>query len=215
MEPEVNSNGTLQIFRVSPGQSVLIRTLSDGYHGLMTHWVGTRTKGRSVYCKGKECEPAIHKLDQIYKAYAAVEIWSKQRGKWQPWVMELSEALELDVRGIWARGQVWEIYRLKIDDKNKTPIMGKLLEERDPKTMPKEFDIKAPLMHLYHTKVLHLGVLNPMPPRVIVQESDGDAPKILQQEKQQDLDPGFSFAEAHKELLKRRKTPTERKQGHS
>lgn len=175
MEQQLNPVGVLRVYRVEEGKTSHVRTLSEGYVGLFTHYV----KRRSLLCRGDQCDQATHKLDRVWKGYAAVERWEADIGKWLPCVLEISESLELDLRGRWRRGQIWEFFRdLPIQGK-KQPITGKLQEEHDPAKMPPAFDFKPVLMHLYHTQALPLGALNPMPPRIIVQASDGEGPAIL------------------------------------
>jgi len=210
MEPDTRRTGVLRVFRVEEGATVHARTLSDGYSGLFTHYV----KGRSVYCQGDKCEAQVHKADKVWKGYAAVELWDSSCKKWNPVVLEISESLELDLRGLWRRGQVWEFYRELPTKKKSMPIMGKLLEERDAAAFPLAFDFKAVLLHLYHVHAIHLGTLNPMPPRVIVTQSDGDGPAILAEvpKVQAELDPE-KVAAFRKRMNLDRKTPTERKKG--
>lgn len=198
----------LRVFRVKEGTTVHARTLSDGYSGLFTHYV----RGRSVYCQGEKCEATVHRTDKVWKGYAAVELWNVATKKWTPAVLEITEALELDLRGLWKRGQVWEFYRDTPIQKKKMPIMGKLLEERDPASLPPAFDFRSVLLHLYHVEAVHLGVLNPMPPRVILADSEGDGPAILEEapKGEQSYDPE-QIAAFRKKLAADRKSPTERK----
>ena len=41
------------------------------------------------------------------KGYAHAEIYSRAIKAWNPVVLEITEHLELDLRGQYARGQVW------------------------------------------------------------------------------------------------------------
>jgi len=208
MTAENETARTLRIFRVEEGTTVHARTLSDGYAGLFTHY----TRGRSVYCKGDQCDSVVHKVDRIWKGYAAVELWNVATKKWTPVVLEISEALELDLRGLWKRGQVWEFYRDRPTSKKAMPIMGKLLEERGPDSVPPPFDFKAVLMHLYHQPIIHLGALNPMPARILVLDSEGAPPAILEPAKvdEKPVDPKVE-EEFRKRFNLNKRTPTERK----
>lgn len=203
----------LRVFRVEPGQNVFIRVLSESYCGLLTHF----SKGRSVYCKGSECPATVHNVDPTWKGYAAVEIHRPGTQVWVPWVLEITEHLELDMRGIFARGQVWELWAEKQTDKRRPPVQGKLAERRDPLRFPAAFDIVPVIQCLYHNTRLDLQKKNPLPPRVIVSESTDDAPVILQgprlktpeeiaANKQADMD-------ALEVLMGRKKTPTDRANG--
>lgn len=167
-EPEY----TLRILRIVPKQRVVIRTISPHYGGLFTHWF----KGRSHYCPGRE-ECQLHRNDVIWKGYAAVETWDQTQALWFPWVLEITEGLELDFRGRWDRGQVWDVCR--VDDTRKrdtTPIRGKLLEERNPDDFPPPYDLRPLLMHVYHVRDIRLDQLNPLPPRQLVKPSAGAPP---------------------------------------
>lgn len=208
METQPNALGILRVFRIEEGTTVHARTLSDGYLGLFTHYV----KRRSVLCQGEDCEAAIHRAGKIWKGYAAVELWNAPTNRWNPFVLEITESLELDLRGIWKRGQVWEFYRELPVKKKSMPISGKLLEERDPTTVPPAFDFRPVLLHLYHVHQIHLGALNPMPPRVIVKASEGDGPAILSSERNGTPTVDPEVERQFQEFLRTgKKTPTEKK----
>ena len=204
----VNTVHAIQVFRIDEGQTVHLRTLSDSYGGLFTHWY----RGRSVYCPGVECASVVHKISRIWKGYAAVEIYVEQRKKWMPWVLEISEHLELDLRNRFERGQVWEIFRDVPTNHKAQPVQGKLHEQRDASTFPAAFDVRPVLMHLYHIPAVDLSHKNPMPPRVIVEESDGAPPAILATAGA--AKPLVSDEEVKRRLddfFKKQKTPTEKK----
>lgn len=182
MNGKAHRNGTtpqpavaLRIFRVEPGQVVHMRTLSPAYSGLMIHY-----QKRSLYCPGEaHCPPAMHKCGLSWKGYAAVELYDKNPKLWVPFVLEITEALELDFRDVWKRGQVWKLWREAQDSKKPTPIQGKLQETLDGERLRPEFDILPPLYHLYHTTSVQLGWSNPMPPRTFLEAIAGDAPAEL------------------------------------
>lgn len=208
MQSEAGRIGVLRVFRVEEGTTVHARTLSDGYSGLITHYY----KKRSLICRGDDCDSMIHKTERVWKGYAAVELWNAATKLWNPWVLEITESLELDLRGKWKRGQVWEFYRDTPTKGKAMPITGKLLEERDPATMPPAFEFRPVLLHLYHVHAIHLGALNPMPPRVLVQASEGDAPKILSTAENGKPVVDAETEQKYQEFLNRNKrTPTEKK----
>lgn len=197
----------LRVFRVAPGQTVYARTLSPMYGGLLTHWM----RNRSYYCAGENCNPVVHKAPTVWKGYAAVQLWDESAKKWQPVVFEISESLELDVRGIWARGQVWEFFRLPQTGRKATPIEGKLMEELDPEDFSDPFDIMPPIKCIYHYHFIDLKVKNPLPARVYVEGVNAPPPSILQAKEETRLPDDFSFAEAAKKHNSQKKTPTEKK----
>jgi hypothetical protein len=209
MQQESPRAGVLRIFRVEEGTTVHARVLSEGYQGLFTHYA----RGRSVYCAGEKCDSTVHKLDRVWKGYAAVELWNVATKRWNPVVLEISEALELDLRGLWKRGQVWEFWRDVPTKKKSMPIMGKLHAERDPATFPPAFDYKPVLLHLYHIQAVHLGSLNPMPPRVIVTESEGEGPDVVTSIVETERTPEqlAREEELRKKIMGNRKSPSERK----
>lgn len=208
-QPESKPAGrVLRVFRVEPGTTCIARTLSDQYGGLFTHYV----RGRSHLCIGEDCQPLIHKTDRYWKGYAAVEIWEQARRVWTPWCLEITEHLELDLRGLFRRGQVWEFWRDGQTGKKATACQAKLLEERDPEKFPKAFDFVPVLKHLYHVPAINLQAKNPLPPRVIVEESEGDGPAIYETFGK----PAPAFEGSAQEAWQRyqnekKKTPTERK----
>lgn len=167
----LQTEDVLRILRVEPGDSHTIRTLSRHYGGCFTHY-----KGRSHYCPGRE-ECQYHKLDVQWKGYALVERWEGEGILWRPFVLEITEGLELDLRGKWDRGQVWEISRLpQVKAGKATPVRGRRLEERDPDTFPPEFDFTAVLLHTYHVRQIRLDKENPLPPRILISSSTGAPP---------------------------------------
>lgn len=212
MEPASSSIRTLRVFRVEEGTTSHVRTLSQSYSGLFTHFV--RGQG-SKYCRGDKCDTITHKLDRVWKGYAAVEVWNVSAENWMPAALEISEALELDFRGLWRRGQEWELFRdfPQGKKKKKQPVIGKLHKEHDPASMPPTFDFRPVLLHLYHVEIIQLGDDNPMPPRIIIADSVGEAPAAIQGIRS-DKDPIDPEAERkwREQLNTRYRTPTERKQ---
>jgi hypothetical protein len=162
----------LRVFRVCPGVQVIARTLSPSYKGCFTHW----SRKKSILCLGSECNPADHKTQKLWKGYALVELYDQVAAHWLPTVLEISEHLELDLRGKYKRGQVWEFSREKEQGKKVTPVMGRLLEQRDPDTFPREFSFVSVLQHLYHAETIDLSCHNPLPDRILVTHSEGAPP---------------------------------------
>jgi hypothetical protein len=142
-------------------------------------------------------------------------VWNAAKNVWTPWVLEMTESLEVDLRSIVRRGQVWEIWRNPLGKKS-TPVEAKLLEEdRDPKRIPPVFDIVPVLRGLYHLTQIDLTHKNPMPPRTLVADIAGDGPAVLQVGPAEDTSrpDGFSYADEMKKRLKTKQTPTEKKAG--
>lgn len=191
MSDETGANGAqgtrhvLRVFRLKPGERCTVRTLSESYGGLFTHFV----RGRSVYCDPTNCNPANHRTGRFWKGYAAAEVWMKPEGLYVPVVLELTEALELDVRGRWKRGQLWELSREKQVGRRHPPIVGVLLGDA-PGPLPPAFDCFDVLTHLYHADGIQLEEENPMPPRVMVKASVGAPPPAAPKNGTHAPDPG-------------------------
>lgn len=174
----------LEVFRVALGQTCHVRMLSPNYGGLFTHW----HKGQSRYCFGKTCNPAVHREDMVWKGYTAAQLWIPpepgRKGCWKPVVLEITESLELDLRGQYQRGQIWELYRVKMERKDHPPTQGLLLEEHAPESFAPDFEIRHVLMNLYHTQTIDLGHKNPMPPRSFAETEEAPPPEKLQTEEE-------------------------------
>lgn len=199
----------IRVFRVEEGDAVIARFLSYTHLGINTHYV----RKRSLYCPGDaECCPANHRLDRFWKTYAAVELWNDGRKVWTPTVLEVTEHLELDLRDICKRGQLWELWRHKGGGKS-SPVEAKMLEERDPDTFPRPFDFMPVLQHLYHVTDIRMNVKNPLPPRVVVAESIGDGPAILTvpESARPRQSTAEDFEAARRRFMEKKKTPTEKK----
>ncbi len=165
----------LDVFRVKSGVTCFVRTLSPDYGGLYTHY----ERGRSHYCPGDRCGCVRVRLPRIWKGYASVEVYDGRAKLWAPAVLEITEGLELDLRGQYARGQVWELTRDEQTDKKATPVRGRLLEVLKAEQVPAAFPFKPVLIRVYHApEGLETCHANPMPPRVMVSHSEGPPPKV-------------------------------------
>lgn len=165
----------LVVFRIAEGSSWHVRTLSDAYGGLLTHWKA----GRSMMCEGKDCRLCRADGNTIWKGYFAAEIWDGKNRWWSPTIVELTEACELDLRHRFQRGQVWLFRREKSATKKKTPIMASLVKESVQEELPAAFDLHAVLRTVYHVPSIDLTHKNPMPDRVMVSPSRGAGPLDL------------------------------------
>ncbi len=162
----------LRILRIDSGSSLHARMLSERCLGLFTHWV----KSRSSYCEPNVCCTGNHRADRFWKGYVAAEVYEVASGRWVPWCLEVTEHLELDFRGRYARGQVWRVWRLPVADKKRRPVQAELVEELDPATLPKAFAIEPVLRTVFHHQGVVLDQKNPMPDRVILSASEGQPP---------------------------------------
>jgi hypothetical protein len=198
----------IEVVRVQAGASALFRILSPSYGGLFTHF-----KGRSKYCPGEDfC--LLHKMDRIWKGYCAAEWWLEKEKVWRPCVLEITESLELDMRGKFGRGQVWEVYREQRTSKKAPQVMGKLHETVDVSRLRPPFDVVPVLRALYHSDVIDLSKKNPCAPRLLAEDVSDDPPAILASKPVQAMDP--AEYEARRKQLddlfnKNRTTPHERR----
>lgn len=168
----------LRVYRVEAGENVYLRMLSDSYGGCFTHYY----QKRSLYCPGDVCKCAVHNNPQCWtwKGYCAAELYDDKKALWLPVVFEITERLEQDFRHRFKRGQVWNVFRYAIK-KSGEPVMGTLHETLDPRTLQKPFDLQPVLRMLYHWNgVIILDKKNPLPDRVLVAPTKGDAPQALQ-----------------------------------
>lgn len=208
-EPPDRAVRAVEIFRPELSVPAHVRSLSETYFGFFTHYIGKRSQA----CLGEKCRYPCAKLEKHWKGYFAAEVWNEAIERWQPWVMELTETGELDVRGQFARGQVWEFWRIPSGNGKNPPLQGKLLETRDPKKFPLAFDVVSPLKTLYHVFELPAYCKNPLPPRVLVEDSIDDGPAVLENGKFKPPTPEETAKarEMYQRFTGKRKSPTEAK----
>jgi len=140
--------------------------------GILTHWHG----GKSYACGGVEhCHPTIHKARGPWKGYAPVRVWQPRTETWKPFVLEVTEHLEEELRGRDLRGEVWELTRRDAKKKN-SPVDGLFLELRSDPQLLVEFSVIIPLQRMYHQIELDLGTPNPLPAKLVLVETAAAAP---------------------------------------
>lgn len=164
--------GPLRVHRIEPGTISVVRCLSAIIGGLFTHY----QRGRSVYCEGLNCPPALHRMDRVWKGYIAGELHKPADDLWYPVVLEITEHAELWMRERYGRGQIWAFRRQPELKGKRSPVEPELLETRDPEGVPKPFDIVGCLLHLYHRDSLDLTQRNPLPPRLCLPPSQAEPP---------------------------------------
>lgn len=189
----------VEICRVRSGQTLHVRSLSETYSGMLTHYLDPSQyhdlAGKCAYC---------HTKSRIqWKGYFAAEVWDEPRQLWFPTVFELTESSELDVRGLFARAQVWQFSRLPDSKKEKRikryPTIGALQETLDATKLRPAFDVLPILRTVYHAAELELGVDNPTPERVFLTPST-DQPPVNARKKSK---PEKMSAEDHAALRER------------
>lgn len=162
----------IQVHRCDPMGESIVWCLASSYGGCFTWWNPKhKPRGRSEYVAPDSSKDGLQ-----WKGYVTSLLWQAADSQWVPIALELTEQLELDFRGRYARGQVWQVARTNRGGRTKHPVRGMLIEERDPSATPPEFDILPCLRNLYHTYDLKLCVPNPLAQRVELPAVKGDAP---------------------------------------
>lgn len=167
---------------IERGERRLFKVLSDGIFGLFGHWEKPKgkSKGRSVYCPGENCRFPACRLNRVWRGYIAALEWMAKSDVWYPQMLEITEHCELDFRGIYQRGQLWELFRLKPTDGKNPPVQARFVNAGDRDQCPPAFDIGPTLRHLYHVEDLGKHIPNPMPPRTVVQLVNAPGPELPQ-----------------------------------
>lgn len=203
----------IRVYRVETKEPRFVRMLSPAYSGIFTHY----HQKRSCYCIGEGCRVPTHAIDRTWKGYAAAEMLAQLfPSVWIPVCLEITEHLELDFRGVYQRGQIWELYQEDTGKPRKNlPITGKLHPDAPPDNLRKPFDFVPCLRALYHRDDIDLRHASPLPARVYVEEVTGNLPLVLTRDKVESLPDNFSFAEdsarRQKEAAESKKSPAERK----
>lgn len=152
----------IEVHRCELGKKVLWAGLSEQITGCMTHWL----KGRSRYCGGAECRYQCSRLESLWKGYVAALVYRHESKTWIYGVVELPGHAELDTRGRYARGQIWELSRA-VDRRGKqSPVAARFVRDELPQTTPPAFAVEQVLVHLFQEQRLDLRTRNPMPPRL-------------------------------------------------
>ncbi len=198
----------LRIFGLKKGNVARARILGSKIHGIMTHFA----KGKSWYCAGKECAHAFHRNGTNWKGYLAVEVFADELRAWRPEVLEITENLELDLRGRVARGQVWRFSCVGEDKRENPPVSGELIETLDPETFPAAFDIIAAIRTRYHHTITDFNVRNPMPERVLVTMSQGLPPLDVREAEEREKAAEERHAEESRRLAEQARKEKAQKQ---
>lgn len=170
-EPPEGGSGpwcAVEVLRIETGQTYGVRLLSPAYVGLMGHWY-PKGKGHTVYCRGDDCPRHFHSLPRIWKGYGAVEVWQRDGNLWLPMLLELTENVELDFRGRWRRGQVWQVSKPASKKGKRGGVQAVWIRDDDAAKIPPAFEIVPVLQHLYREDAFDLTARNPLRPRVMVQ----------------------------------------------
>jgi hypothetical protein len=167
------SSSPVRVLSVPVGIPVTVLFLS-GYRGMDSHRVGKGTEP----CPGpSECGHCKRRQGIIWKGYAPVLAWDQVRELWHPFVIELTESIEEELRGRQLRGEVWSLWR-EGKGKNNDPVTGLFLERKQGSVVIEPFDIVSVLLRMYHVSSIRLDRPNTMPGKLVLPAIAGDAPKL-------------------------------------
>ena len=176
----------VDVFRIEEGMSVYVRTLHNEYGGLFTHYF----RGRSRLCCGADCNAAMHRMDRVWKGYTPVMVYfDKPRPLWLPKVLEITQHLELDLRGQFARAQEWQLWRHAPVGGKVQAVEGKLQNGRVESRLPVAFDIQPVVRALYGAETVELTAKNPQPARTFIEAIEGDSPAGISEQPSNDWVP--------------------------
>lgn len=166
----------VRVLSVKTGFPMVVRFL-DQIQGLDTHW-----KGRTVPCDGPgECPATLHRTGVIWKGYAPVEVWEKDKELWRPWVLEVTSCLEERLRGRNIRGETWALERDDNGKGKRSVLVGVYCETVDPNDIRPTFEILPVLLRIYNCSSLRLGVKNLLPGKVMLSVTHGKPPALPKQ----------------------------------
>lgn len=158
---------TLKLWPV-PHQGVMTVRFLGEIQGMLTHYVFGRPKGRSVACKGEECEKTVHKLRTIWKGYAPIEIARMQQRDWYPGVLEITSALGQELAGRKLAGEIWALER-RIGDFKHPEETGVFIRVERPAPIDARQWVETVCFRLYGVKEIQWGAKDPLPSRVRLQ----------------------------------------------
>lgn len=171
----------VRVWRCPPNEEHFVQILDSVIFGFFVHYVkgATKAKGRSRPCLGEECPSDKHKLDRQWIGYLPADLWSGPEKVWRPIVLQVTEHLEQEFRGVIARGQEWSISAVSDRDRTNVATRGALIRTVDGAILPLAFDVKPVLVNLYHCLALPPHAPNPLPPRLVLAPSVRSAPEAL------------------------------------
>jgi hypothetical protein len=175
------SPSPVRIWRCPQGEEHFVSILSGSIYGIFVHHVKgqTRARGRSRPCLGNECRPDFHKLDKQWVGFVPAELWVQAERVWRPIVLQVTEHMEQEFRGVLQRGQEWALNGFAQQGKQNIAIRAVLAREVDLAGLPEAWDCRPQLKNLYHCDQLPLSVGNPLPARLILSPSKREGPEVL------------------------------------
>lgn len=156
----------LGVLRVGEGETHDVIFVQGGpILGLLTHYESKR----SYACDGEGCTRCRKGIDRVWKGYAAILHWDKAGKQWWPNCLEITESLELDLRGRIFHSGMWQLSRKAPTKPGRhPPIVGMELQRGPAPLMCPTFDIMPAVHWLYHDYAIELITPSPIPPRATV-----------------------------------------------
>lgn len=152
----------LEVLRVQKTGTLTLQMLSKHLRGVLVHHV----KETSIYCRGKkDCRADWHKEPPVWKGYVCAAMWNDLTACWYPCVFEVTEAAELQMRGIYKRGQVWEFWKECRGKSKRGAVRAVLRRELPAAEVLPDFDMLPVVRYLYHDLDVVVDLDNPMPSR--------------------------------------------------
>lgn len=165
----------VEILRVKDDQSAVVRFLG-GYSGTLLHFLGN--KYTPCRAPERDCPASIHTKTKLWRGWAPAEVFDDVQQVWWPWVFEITECLEEQLRGRQLRGEVWGITRPKEKAKGNR-VVGVFVERQPSEAIRKPFDIMPVLLRAYHLDEMPMGKPNTIPPKLILGPAEGELPAAL------------------------------------
>lgn len=167
---------TLRLLGVRSGRThqIIILTDTPRVLGLLYHWHDKVP----WYCPpDRPCLKAVHEKRQFWHGYLPILEREDTASLWIPSVLEVTPALELDMRGRTSRGAWWSVSR-RATRKRTAAVTGTYLGQWNAAELPPAHRIGGCVATIYGEKEVDLSTPNPMPDRVPVDTVQlGDAPK--------------------------------------
>lgn len=156
----------LGVLRIGDGETHDVIFVQGGpILGLLTHYESKRSHA----CDGDGCQRCRKGMDLVWKGYASVLHWDRAGKQWWPTALEVTESLELDLRGRVFHSGLWQLSRKAPTKPGRhPPIVGLELQRGPAPLMCPTLDILPAVHWLYHDYTIELTVPSPIPARATV-----------------------------------------------
>lgn len=121
------------------------------YEGIYAHPQGKGTKP----CAGDRCKHAAHAKETQWQGYAPALVYVEGNVcKWVYCVLQITEALEVTLRGRELRGELWRLRRVQVGDGKARKVVGELVGSWLECDTPPEFDVRPIVHRVTHTALI-------------------------------------------------------------